>query len=220
MPQRQEATLVHILDMIRDHARVAISAYWRASLRGEVLSASQFPYTAAPLLRLLGLFVSSTPNVTLLPCLRRSSLGSPPSKLITASSSWLSSPRTDISGTVFSVPGCAARVCVARRVLLLGLGRLGDGWNSDPFVAANSISIILQRRTSKGMGLKRWVCKFIQENSNDEKNPPLFQLHVIWYVGLGLAIKIERDLQIAPTCNVNHDTLRAICATLFRMCPC
>ena len=72
------------------------------------------------------------------------------------------------------------------------------------------------------MGLKGWVltCKPIQENSNDEKNPPLFQLHVIWYVGFGLAIKIKCDLQIAPTCNVNHDTLRTICATLFRMCPC
>jgi hypothetical protein len=103
------------------------------------------------------------------------------------------------------VPDCAARACVARLVLLLGLGRLGDGWNSDPLVAANSISMILQRGTRKGMGLKGWVltCKPIQENLNDEEDPPLFQLHVIWYVGFGLAIKIKCDLQFAPTCNVN-----------------
>jgi hypothetical protein len=53
-----------------------------------------------------------------------------------------------------------------------------------------------------------WICKLIQENFNDEKHPPLFQLHVIWYIGFGLAIKIKCDLQIAPTCHVKHDTLR------------
>jgi hypothetical protein len=70
------------------------------------------------------------------------------------------------------------------------------------------------------MGLKGWVwiCKPIQENSNNEKNPPLFQLHVIWYVGFGLAIKIKCDLQITPACNVNHGTLRAIYVPHFSEC--
>jgi hypothetical protein len=60
------------------------------------------------------------------------------------------------------------------------------------------------------MGLRGWVwiCKLIQENFNDKKHPPLFQLHVIWYIGFGLAIKIERNLQIAPTWSVKRDTLR------------
>lgn len=45
--------------------------------------------------------------------------------------------------------------CVARLVLLLGLGRLGDGWYSVPCDTANSISMILQRE-GNGNGIK-WM---------------------------------------------------------------
>lgn len=55
---------------------------------------------------------------------------------------------------MLSEPDCAARACDARLVLLLGLGLLGDGWNSDPFDTANSISMILQREDEKGYGIK------------------------------------------------------------------
>jgi hypothetical protein len=61
----------------------------------------------------------------------------------------------------------------------------------------------------KGMELNGGVCKLIQENFNDKKYPPLFQLNVIWYVGFCLAVEIKCDLQIAPACNVKFDLLRA-----------
>jgi hypothetical protein len=46
----------------------------------------------------------------------------------------------------------------------------------------------------KGMGLNGRVCKLIQENFNDKKYPPLFQLNVIWYIGFCLAVEIKCDL--------------------------
>jgi len=46
----------------------------------------------------------------------------------------------------------------------------------------------------KGMGLGEGVCKLIQEHFNNEKYPPLFELHVIWYVGFGLAVEIKCNL--------------------------
>ena len=44
--------------------------------------------------------------------------------------------------------------CVARLVLLLGLDRLGDGWNSVPCDTANSISMILQKGNGNGI---KWM---------------------------------------------------------------
>lgn len=70
------------------------------------------------------------------------------------------------------------------------------------------------------MGLNGGVCKLIQENLNDEKYPPLFQLNVVWYVRFCLAVEIKCDLQIAPTCDVRHIKLRAKIIALFRVCPC
>jgi hypothetical protein len=70
------------------------------------------------------------------------------------------------------------------------------------------------------MGLNGGVCKLIQENFNNKKYPPLFQLNVIWYVGFCLAVEIKCDLQIAPVCNVKLATLRAKCFALFRMSSC
>ena len=129
----------------------------RVRLRGEVLITSPFRKATVPMPRLLGLFVSSTPNVmlvTLPPCLGVSSLDSPPNKFITVSSSWLSSPRTDVSGIMFS-EDCAARACVVRLGLRLVFARLGDGLNSVPCVTDDSISTILQRE-GKEYGIK-WM---------------------------------------------------------------
>ena len=70
------------------------------------------------------------------------------------------------------------------------------------------------------MGLSGGVCKLIQENLDDEKYPPLFQLIVVWYVRFCLAVEIKCDLQIAPACDIRHTTLRAKSIALFRVRPC
>jgi hypothetical protein len=77
---------------------------------------------------LVGLFVSSTPNVALatpLPRSGESTLVSSPNRLTTTSSS-LSTLLVDRSGTVLSA-NLAALACVVRLALLLVLARFGDG---------------------------------------------------------------------------------------------
>jgi len=75
------------------------------------------------------------------------------------------------------------------------------------------------REIGESMGLSGGVCKPIQENLNDEKYPPLFQLDVVRHVGFRLAVKIKCDLQFAPTCDVRHAALRAKTYRTFQNVP-
>jgi hypothetical protein len=38
----------------------------------------------------------------------------------------------------------------------------------------------------------------MQEDLNNEKYPPLFELAIVWYVTFGFSIQVECYLQIAP----------------------
>lgn len=78
--------------------------------------------------RLVGLFVSSTPNIALVAPMPRSggsTLGSSPNRLTTTSSS-LSSLLAGLSGTVLSID-LTTVACIVRLAFVLVLVRFGDG---------------------------------------------------------------------------------------------
>lgn len=109
------------------------------------------------------------------------------------------------------------------------LGGFGVGTYSFPFFTAHSISMILYREKNPGPTQRRKrLCyhhriiqeagggekntnvrhlslgastmgRLDEEDVNDEKYPPFFELHVVGYIALGLAVQLECDVQVAPS---------------------
>lgn len=114
----------------------------------------------------------------------------------------------------------SAGLVPALRVLSFSSSLAALGMDETPFRASRPTQFRLScSEIGKGMGLSGGVCKLIQENLNDEKYPPLFQLNVIWYVRFCLAVEIKCDLQIAPTCNIRHTTFESKNNRTFQSVP-